>query len=163
MKRTTVAAAALLGVSAVSGAAALPGSAMEATGPASSAQATMPAAAAADETHTRRLLLGELASHQAGRFAFVGADRVRSMRTHRVVGYDTYTGRFYPRTNKVVIQVAITFRGGILVGRVAQKATGNRFEGRILKGTGKYSGVHGTINGYSPERGRTRVTLHYGF
>ncbi len=36
-----------------------------------------------------------------------------------------------------------------------------RFDGPILRGTGKYSGIEGTVTGRATEGQRTFYTLHY--
>ena len=142
MKKSAATAAALVATTVLSGAAVMPGSATE------------------DRAmHTKRLVLHEIASHEVGRYAFAGADTARSRSTHEVVGYDSYTGKFYPATNKVVIDVAFALKGGVIVGRVSLSETEERFHGRILKGTGRYNGIEGTITGR--EGRNVYLTMHY--
>lgn len=144
MNKSAVAAVALVGASALTGSAVLPGS----------------ATSAAPEMHTKRLVLQELGSREIGKSTFAGADKIRSAKTREVVGFDTYTARYYRSKDKVVLQVALALKGGVMVGRVSFGGRESRFDGRILKGSGKYSGVEGTISGRST-RDKTTVTLHY--
>ena len=124
--------------------------------------AVVPATGAGAATYTRHLVLRETGSHQVGpREASVGTDKARSARTGGVVGFDSFTTRRFHATGTVLIQVAFALKGGIIVGRVKSVSGQPRFEGPILKGTGKYVGVDGTITGRFGERGRTTVTLRY--
>jgi hypothetical protein len=144
MGRTAIAAAAaLVGLTGLSGA------------------AIVPATGAGGGAHTRHLVLHETGSHQLNENAFVGTDKARSARTGDVVGFDSFTGRFFPAKHRVVIQVALALKGGIIVGRVSFGSEQRRFEGPILKGTGKYRGVDGSITGRFRAHDRTTVTLHY--
>jgi hypothetical protein len=58
-----------------------------------------------------------------------------------------------------VIDVAFALKGGVIVGRVSLTEDEERFHGRILKGTGKFNGIEGTITGR--EGRNVSVTLHY--
>jgi hypothetical protein len=149
MKKTALAAVALAGVAALSGASAAPAAA-----PVAQAKAA----------HTLKWKLTETASHNVGNHGFVGADTIRSVRTGKIVGYDSTTGVFFPATNSARIQVAASVQGGILVGQVHGAFTSNDvvFHGRILRGTGKFQGAHGTITAQPIGNGnRTLVTIHY--
>jgi hypothetical protein len=143
-----MAAVALIGTSALSGSAVLTGS-----------------ATAAPEMHTKRLVLHNTAERNVGKFTFVGSDTVRSRSSGKVVGYDTISGKFYPREEKIVVQIAFALKGGIIVSRVsAHSAEGvSRFDGRILKGSGRYLGIDGEIEGRFPQGNSNKVfvTLHY--
>jgi len=111
--------------------------------------------------HVKRLVLHETGGHGLGGNTFVGTDKARSRATNEVVGFDTFTGHFSRATNKVVIHVALALKGGIIVGRVTFDGSQPRFDGRILKGTGKFQGVNGTITGRSTNGKKTFVTLRY--
>ena len=145
MRKSVVAAAALVGASALTGSAVLPGS----------------AATAASETRTKRFVLTQAEERDVGRTAFVGSDTVRSKRTGEIVGYDAITGKFYPQQEKFVVQIALALKGGIIVGRVVGKGEAREFDGRILKGTGKYKGIEGTILGRFSSQNKVHLTLHY--
>jgi hypothetical protein len=135
MRRIAVAAAALTAAGALTGAAALPGAV------ASGSEA--PEA----KLQTLRLSLHETASRGVGNYTFAGTDVDRH--GGDVVGFDSYTGRFYPKQNKVVIQVAFALSNGIIVGRVSAQGDSNQYQGLVTKGTGKYLGVRGTISGHA--------------
>ena len=144
MKKSVVAAAAMVGVSALTGSAVLPGS----------------ATTAAPEMRTKRLVLTQSEERNLGRTAFVGSDTVRSESSGEIVGYDAITGKFYPKQEKFVVQLALALKGGIIVGRVSAKGEVREFDGRILKGSGKYKGIEGTIHGRF-SRQKVHLTLHY--
>lgn len=150
-KAVAAAAAALVATSALSGAAAaVPGVATEKE--------------RGDAVHTKRFVLHEIASNQLGERTFAGSDKVRSRSSGKLVGFDSYTGKFYPRQDKVVLDVGMALKGGIIVGRV--KITdfdSNRFKGRILKGSGKYAGIEGTVTGRQGGQlgEKTYLTLRY--
>jgi hypothetical protein len=152
MKKTAPAAVALASVMALSGAAAAPAAAPAAP------------AAAAKATHTFKWKLHEIASHDLRNNVFVTADTIRSVKTGKIRGYDSVTGKFHPATNSARIQVAFSVRGGILVGQVHGVFSSNDavFHGRIIRGTDKFQGVRGTITAKSIGDGtRTLVTIHY--
>jgi hypothetical protein len=148
MKKAAVAAVALTGVSVLTGAAVAP-----------AATHTSGVKAA----HTLKWRLTETASHNVGKNGFVGTDVIRSIRTGKIVGYDSTTGVYHPRTNAARIQVAASVKGGILVGQVHGRFTPDVvFHGRILKGTGKFAGAQGTITAQPVGDGtKTLVTIHY--
>ena len=113
---------------------------------------------------TLKWKLNEIASHEVGRHGFVTADRIRSVRTGKIVGYDSVSGEFDPATNKVVIDVAFSVRGGILVARVRADFDSDEavFRGPVLKGTGRFAGAEGTIAAKPVgDGGRTLVTIGY--
>jgi hypothetical protein len=100
VKRPAVAAAAaLVATSALSGAAAVPGAATE----------------KGQTMHTKRLVVREVESQSLGDRTFTGTDRIRSRWSGKVVGYDSYTGKFYQRQEKVVLDMANALKGGIIV------------------------------------------------
>ena len=152
MKKSVVAALALASAATFSGASvAAPATAPNAQGKA---------------VHTLRWKLNETASHNVGRNNFVGSDTIRSRRTGEIIGYDSTTGSFFPKTSMVRLQVAASVKGGILVGRLSADfstvADVVVFEGPILKGTGKFKGVEGTITAKSSNGGKkTFVTIRY--
>lgn len=147
MKKLAAALAALLAIGSLGGATVLAGSAQ-------AQQSTN----AAQTMHTRHVILHEMASHDLGKFTFSGTDKVRS-RSGRVIGFDTFTGRFHPRAGKAVLWAAFALRDGILNARVTFTGDGQDFHGRITGGTGKFLGARGTIDGTSGKV--TRATLRY--
>ena len=111
-------------------------------------------ATAAPEMHTKKLVLHNKAEHFVGKLTFVGSDTVRSRSSGEIVGYDSFAGRYNPREDRVVIQVAFALKGGIIVGRVSGHPSGEGpfgFDGRILKGSGKYLGIDGEIEAHSAQ------------
>ena len=111
--------------------------------------------------HTKRLVLHETASHGVSPRTAVGTDTIRSRRTHEVIGFDSFTGTFYPREDRAVFDVAFAFQRGIITARVTLTFSDARFNGRILKGTGAFKGVEGTVTGRSTDSPKTFITLHY--
>jgi hypothetical protein len=109
--------------------------------------------------HTKRYVVKEVASQQLSENRFAGSERIKSKRTREVVGYDSYNGKYYPAKDKVVAQVGIVLKGGVIVGRV--HSSGNAFKGRILKGSGKYAGIEGTITRRDKGNDRAIVVLRY--
>ncbi len=155
MKKSAVAAfaaVAMVGTTGLAGAASVSGAA---EGPSSTVTAQT------QGTQTKRLVVRELSSRGLSRFTFAGAEKVRSRASGEVVGYDTFTGKFFPRQDKAVVRVALGLRNGIIVGRVVLRGNDSEFEGRILKGFGKYRGIDGTITGRTTNGLRTFVTLRY--
>ena len=134
----------MVGVSAVSGAAALPGSAV-----------------ADSTTHTKKLVLHETASHRVGKNGAVGTDVARAVSSHAIVGYDSYSARVYPKQQRLVFQVALSLKGGIIVSRLSLMQDETQTTGLILTGTGKYRGIDGTMNVRTTQQGQVYATLHY--
>ena len=152
MKKSAIAVAALVGLTTLTAA--------------TSAPAAAPAdSSAAQATHTRRFVLHETASHNVGKRAFVGTDNARSPRTHKIVGYDSTTGHFDPKTTVVTVQVALALKGGIIVGRVKGvfETSPVILHGPITKGSGKYVGIKGDITARLTDSRKTFVTLRYHF
>jgi len=147
MKRLAVAAAALAGVTALSGAAASPGS-----------------ASTDNKAQTIKLVMHQTGFHLLGKNTFAGTDRAKS--GGKFAGYDTISGRFFPKTNKVRVQVAFALAGGILLARANEHGSTPqtiKYRGPILGGSGKFAGVTGRITAHSPANDDTTtyVTLTY--
>jgi hypothetical protein len=157
MRKSVVAVVALVGATALSGAAVLPGTAALPR----TATAGSHTSDSAAVTYSKRFVLHEVSSHNLGRFNFAGVDKVKSRHSGEVVGYDSFTGEFFPSENKVVIDVAVALKGGIIVGRVHGSGNFDTFQGRILKGTGKYKNIRGIISGRSAGGNKTFVKLIY--
>jgi hypothetical protein len=151
MKRSVIAATALVGIATIVGA--------------SSAPAVAPAESSVAPTmHTRNLVLHENKSHNFGPNSFGGTDIARSARSHKIVGFDSFTGHFNGATSEVTIQVALSLKGGIIVGRVKgvfQQDGPPVLRGPITKGSGKYAGVDGRITARLTNSPRTFLTLKY--
>ena len=148
MKKTAVAAVALAGLTALTAASAAPATPIT--------QAKAP--------HTLKWKLTETASHPVGKNGFVGADTIRSAKSRDIVGYDSFTGRFFPKTNSISLQTAFSVNGGILVGQMRGDFDSEPvvFRGPILKGTGKFQGAEGTIVAkLLGDTNKTLVTIRY--
>lgn len=113
-------------------------------------------------TLTKRLVARSTGEHDVGT-RFQGTDKVRSRATGRVVGFDSFTGRLFPAQQRAVVQVAVALEGGIVVFRASASSAGPspHFHGPILRGTGTYRGIEGTVTGRATEGRRTFYTLHY--
>jgi hypothetical protein len=142
MKKTAVAAVALAGTAALSGATLVPG-----------------AAEASSKATVMHLVLHETGTHSLSKYTFGGTDVARTR--GKVVGYDAITGRFHPATNTVDVDVAFATRGGLILLHVSQSADEAGFRGKIFGGTGKYAGATGTVRGHSAagDDTKTFVTL----
>ncbi|MGZ5417887.1 MAG: hypothetical protein ACXWDI_11965 [Nocardioides sp.] len=151
-KRTTAAGAAvLLGLSTLGGAASLP-------------QAS--ATSAPGDLHVRHFTSTTLKETAMGQNGFVGTDVVRA--NGKVIGYNSLSGRFLAKKNRIVVRLGIALRGGVIMGRVAanEPAEGEdiRFRGPILGGSGFYDGISGRIVAFVPgddTEGRAQVTLRW--
>jgi hypothetical protein len=147
VKKSAIAAAALAGVTALAGGSALPGS-----------------ASTDHDMRTISLVLHTTAAHELGKYTFAATDRATS--DGEFVGYDTIFGRYIPKTNTTRIHVALALEGGIIVAKVADHgAKGNviTYRGRIVCGTGKFEGAHGTVRAHSPasDSSVTYETIRY--
>jgi hypothetical protein len=122
----------------------------------------IPAAGDAD-VFTKRFVSHDIASHSLGAQTFAGAAVDR--RDGQIIGYDSFTGHFYPDEGRADIWVAYALKNGTIAGVVHANNTGAVFPGRILNGTGKYKGIRGTIAARpAPQNGeKTFVTLTYHF
>jgi hypothetical protein len=144
MKKLGSLAAAVLGLLVVSGGAAMPGS-----------------AAPNHQVQTVQFVQREVAHHDFGANTFGGTSRLRS--NGKFAGYTSFTGSLHPQREEVHIQLAYALRGGIIIARVTIPYRSARFQGLLVKGSGKYSGVQGTLTGRFTEgdAAKTYVTLHY--
>jgi hypothetical protein len=121
------------------------------------------AATAQQLTHTTRLVSLDIESHGLSAHTFAGAAVDRH--AGHIVGYDTFTGHFYPRQGRADIWATYALRDGAISVVVHTQSPGSVFGGRILNGTGKYSGVRGTVAArpapHNPDK--TFITLTYHF
>jgi hypothetical protein len=118
-------------------------------------------ATASMSTHTTKLILKQQSQHGLGKADFAGTDKVLSAATHDVVGFDAITGHFNVKTKTAVIQAAFALKGGLILARVPVANNNPAFKGRILGGTGVYSGITGTVTGRNEGHGKTLLTLHW--
>ncbi len=78
-----------------------------------------------------------------------------------MVGFDSITGHFYPKQNRVIIQAAFALKGGIILVKAHLVGDGPKFTGKIVGGTGTYNGIDGTVSGREASHGRTFITFEY--
>jgi hypothetical protein len=129
MNRTAMAAAALAGVTLLTGASV------------GSPAAPSPEAKTA---HVLKWKWHLLAGHQLGLSqSVVETEVIRSRRTNKIIGYTSHSLRF-GNTHGTQIQAAAAVRGGIIVGRLHAPAGVNVLTGRVVSGTGKFKGITGT-------------------
>ncbi|MFC4785173.1 hypothetical protein ACT8ZV_11890 [Nocardioides sp. MAHUQ-72] len=112
-------------------------------------------------THTKHYVLKETDTHRIGKNDFAGTDKVKSAGTRDVVGFDSITGHFYPKQNRVIIQAAFALKGGIVLVKAHLVGDGPQFTGKILGGTGTYAGIKGSVSGREASHGRTFITFEY--
>jgi hypothetical protein len=95
---------------------------------------------------------------------FVGTEVVRSRKTHKVVGYDSVIGVFFPESNSLRVQIATAVNGGIIVARVQTDFDPPNvvFHGPIIRGTGKFTGATGSLTAEAIDgRNQSLETIHY--
>ena len=107
-----------------------------------------------------KLAANESAAHAEHR-AHADTSSALYAATHNIVGYDSFTGNFNPQSKRAVIQAAFSFKGGIIVVRAHLVGDSRKFTGRILHGTGVYSGIEGTVSGREGSHNRTFLTMTY--
>jgi hypothetical protein len=92
--------------------------------------------------HVKRFELHTHTNHVFGPRNYVGTDVLR--RDGNFVGYDSYSGYSNPQT-KSVFRFALALKGGMIFGRVVQRAADpDPIVGPILGGSGKFAGIQGT-------------------
>ncbi|MFC4785105.1 hypothetical protein ACT8ZV_11545 [Nocardioides sp. MAHUQ-72] len=134
------------------------------TGASTSSGAAGPAAPAPNRSqHVLRLLSEQIESHRLSDNHPAGVDRLRSLATHRIVGYESFSGVFEPKTDRLRFWLAAALKGGLIESYFDLDTTtgSNRFSGRIIHGTGRYRGIQGTIRVRNSESGRTVYVLRY--
>jgi hypothetical protein len=129
---------------------------------ASTVAVTTESGAAAPQEHVTRVVLDRIAFETLGR-TFVGANAVR--KDGRVVGYESFSGRFNPRRGHTVHRVALALKGGVIEGRVIglSNQTGEKFfyRGPIQSGNGRFAGISGRIVEVESATGPRRMRLRW--
>jgi len=115
------------------------------------------------KVHTKRLVARDIASHSLGKNTFAGAGVDRH--AGHIVGYDTFTGHFYPKQDRAVIWDSLALKNGTISVVVHFTANASVNSGRILNGTGKYKGIDGTVTARTAPHNdeKTFITLTYHF
>jgi hypothetical protein len=122
-----------------------------------SATANAPTAKA----HHLKFVVTPTAQHGTGRYTFVGTDVNRHQ--GKIVGYDTFSGKFNIHTGKAFLRVAISRKGGLLFAHVTLGDHGP-FTGKVTGGRGRFSGATGTVRGFDPPHSnKTFVRVRYLF
>jgi hypothetical protein len=121
------------------------------------AVATLPASGAA-VVHHRSFIAKQTSSHRLGQRGFVSTEVERHK--GQVIGTDALTGTFNVKTGAAKIYVAVAWKGGALIIRGHVTNT-TPFVGKIVRGTGKYTGASGTVTTRDLGHGRTAVKVVY--
>lgn len=116
-------------------------------------------ASAGVATHTLKLVAHQTGSHSTSKTTFVGSDADHSPKTHKIVGYDSITGKFNVKTGIVKIDAAVALKGGIITAALTGSGDSNTLDGVITGGTGKYQGIKGTIHTHGGKT--TFITFKY--
>lgn len=111
--------------------------------------------------HVKRLVIHEIASHSPAPNQFLGADRLRSLATHKVAGYDNFAGVYNPKTDRLRFWLSISLKGGLIDSVFSVRPSPQDFTGRITHGSGKYRGVEGTIKVRNTDTGPNVYILRY--
>ncbi|WP_151081424.1 hypothetical protein [Nocardioides cynanchi] len=115
------------------------------------------AANARATTHTLKLTAHQSGTHSLGKTTFAGTDVDRNPTTGAIVGYDAIRGRFNVSTGVVKIDAAVALKGGMITAHLTGHGNSTTLDGTITGGTGKYSGVTGTIH-TTQKSGSSKVT-----
>jgi hypothetical protein len=118
-------------------------------------------AAPAGTQHVLRLVTISIESADLGNNRPAGVDRLRSVATHEVVGFETFSGIFNPDTDRVRFWLAMALKGGIVDSYFNVSVDSSSFSGRITHGSGAYSGIQGTIDVRTRDNGRAVYIIRY--
>jgi hypothetical protein len=115
-------------------------------------------ASGAPVIHHRSFIAKQIYQHSIGKNSFVSSEVERHKGT--VIGTDSITGKFDAKRGSVKIDVAVAWKGGALI--IAGHATETTdFVGKIVRGTGKYTGATGDVTTRDLGHGRTAVHVTY--
>ena len=84
-----------------------------------------------EKIHTKRFVSRDIASHSLGPRTFAGAAVDR--RAGHVIGYDSFTGHFYPQQDRATIWASYALRNGSIAVVVHVNTASTTSSGRILK------------------------------
>jgi|KBSMisStandDraft_5_1062788.scaffolds.fasta_scaffold784255_2 hypothetical protein len=93
--------------------------------------------------HTKRLVSVDIREHFADFRHLTGAAVDRQ--AGHTVGYESFTGIFYPKRDRAKIWVTYALKGGSITTVEHINGAESRSSGAILRGTGKYKGITGTL------------------
>lgn len=118
-----------------------------------------PSASGAASVHTRKFVAVRIGhDHPIGKSSFVSSEVEKH--NGNVIGTDSVTGHVNLTTGVAKIWVAVAWKGGTVIVRGHATQT-TPFVGRLVRGTGKYTGIEGTVTTRDLGHGRTAVTVHY--
>jgi hypothetical protein len=111
--------------------------------------------------HVKRLVNHSIEFHSLRGNHTIGVDRLRSVATHEIAGYDNFASDFNPRTDRVRFWLAISLKGGLIDSYFDAHSGVTSFTGRITHGSGRFRGIEGTVHVRISDSGRTVYTLRY--
>jgi len=129
-------------------------------GAATTSDAAGPAASGRTQ-HVTRLVIHQVESHPASDNHPVGVDRLRSLATHKIVGYDNFSGVFNPKNDDLRFWLSISLKGGLIDSVFNTNTSEKSFTGKITQGYGRYRNIAGTIHVRISDSGRAVYTLRY--
>ena len=129
MNRTAIAAAALAGATALTGA-----SVSSSAAPSTEAKAP----------HVLKWKWHAIADHEIGGDTIVGTHAIRSQRSNNIIGYSSFTGGLLPAHNGLKVQAAAAVKDGVIVLRGQAPFSADALTGQVVSGTGKFKGINGT-------------------
>lgn len=125
-----------------------------------STRTTAAATSAVGKAHTEHFVVIAGDNHGLGENKFGGIDVNKS--GGKVVGFDTISGTLRPAQQELVIDVAISRKGGLIFGHIVQDFVGH-VDGKVTGGTGAFKGVSGTITGHVSPQNEDRTLLTMTF
>jgi hypothetical protein len=113
--------------------------------------------------HVKRVVSHPIESHPLSDNHPAGVERLRSLATHEIVGYESFSGVFDPKTDQLRFWLGTALKGGLIDSyfNVNTVTDVHHFTGRITHGSGRYRGIEGTIHVRISDSGRTVYTLRY--
>jgi hypothetical protein len=111
--------------------------------------------------HVKRLVLHAVESHSPAPDKYLGVDRLRSLATHEIAGYDNFAGYTPHGTHRVRFWLSLSLTGGLIDSYFDTPGGAKTFSGRITHGSGRFRGIRGTIDVRIGDSGRTVYTLRY--
>jgi hypothetical protein len=112
------------------------------------------------KTHTETFISrGEKNIELGSRAVF--ADFSKDIEHGKVVGADSSSGAYDPKTGVVSADVSVLRRGGLLYGRFTLDTRSGAIAGTIDGGLGKFKGATGTVSGHAVNNNDSTVTLTY--
>jgi hypothetical protein len=130
-------------------------------GASTSSDAARQTAAPGRSQHVMRVVEQSIESHPLSDDHPAGVERLRSVATHKIVGYESFSGVFNPATDQVRFWLGTALKGGLIDSYFNVNTGLQSFTGRIVRGYGKYRGIEGTIQVRMSDSGRTVYTLRY--